>query len=106
MKTAVSIPDPLFREAEAAAKKLSLSRSRFIQIALEAYLQRRREEDAEGGDHDSGKYYIEPERHGSARSSHRQTYAEKPKPNKKSDGDRQDCETCENKATGAKVHSR
>jgi metal-responsive CopG/Arc/MetJ family transcriptional regulator len=45
MKTAVSIPDPLFKEAEAAAKKLGLSRSRFIQIALEAYLARRREEE-------------------------------------------------------------
>jgi metal-responsive CopG/Arc/MetJ family transcriptional regulator len=45
MKTAVSIPDPLFKEAEAAAKKLGLSRSRFIQIALEAYLERRREEE-------------------------------------------------------------
>jgi len=45
MKTAVSIPDPLFKEAEAAAKKLGLSRSRFIQIALEAYLEHRREEE-------------------------------------------------------------
>ena len=45
MKTAVSIPDPLFKEAEAAAKKLGLSRSRFIQIALEAYLERRQEEE-------------------------------------------------------------
>jgi len=45
MKTAVSIPDSLFKEAEAAAKNLGLSRSRFIQMALEAYLERRREEE-------------------------------------------------------------
>jgi metal-responsive CopG/Arc/MetJ family transcriptional regulator len=45
MKIAISIPDPLFKEAEAAAKNLGLSRSRFVQIALEAYLERRREEE-------------------------------------------------------------
>ena len=45
MKTAVSIPDPLFKETEAAAKALGLSRSKLIQIALEEYLKRRREEE-------------------------------------------------------------
>lgn len=42
MKTAVSLPDPLFREAEAAAK--DLSRSKLIQTALEEFLKRRRDE--------------------------------------------------------------
>ena len=44
MKIAISIPDPLFREAEAAAKDLGVSRSKLIQIALQAFLQRRRDE--------------------------------------------------------------
>ena len=43
MKTAISLPDPLFKEAEAAAKDLGLSRSKLIQIALEDFLKRRRE---------------------------------------------------------------
>jgi len=38
MKIAISIPDPLFREAEAAAKDLGVSRSKLIQIALQAFL--------------------------------------------------------------------
>ena len=42
MKTAISIPDPLFEEAEAAAKDLGLTRSKLIQTALEEFLQRRR----------------------------------------------------------------
>jgi metal-responsive CopG/Arc/MetJ family transcriptional regulator len=45
MKTAVSLPDPLFEQAEAAARDLGVSRSRLVQIALEAYLERRREEE-------------------------------------------------------------
>jgi len=45
MKTAVSLPDPLFTEAEAAAKHLGVSRSKLIQIALEEYLKRRRDEE-------------------------------------------------------------
>jgi len=44
MKIAISIPDPLFREAEAAAKDLGVSRSKLIQIALQAFLQRRRDD--------------------------------------------------------------
>ena len=43
MKTAVSIPDPLFKEAEAAAKKLGISRSKLVQTALEEYLKSRRD---------------------------------------------------------------
>jgi len=43
VKTAISLPDPLFEEAEAAAKDLGLSRSKLIQTALEEFLQRRRD---------------------------------------------------------------
>lgn len=43
MKTAVSIPDPLFAEAEAEAKKLGISRSRLHQLALEEFIQRQRD---------------------------------------------------------------
>ena len=43
MKTAVSIPDPLFKEAEAAAKELGLSRSRLFQTALKQFLEARRD---------------------------------------------------------------
>jgi antitoxin MazE6 len=44
MKTAISLPDPLFKEAEAAAKDLGLSRSKLIQTALEEFLKRRQDE--------------------------------------------------------------
>ena len=43
MKIAISLPDPLFKEAEAAAKALGLTRSKLIQTALEEFLQRRRD---------------------------------------------------------------
>jgi antitoxin MazE6 len=45
MKTAISLPDLLFNEAEAAAKDLGLSRSKLIQAALEEFLKRRRDEE-------------------------------------------------------------
>ena len=45
MKTAISIPDPLFEEAEAAAKHLGMSRSKLIQTALEEFLRRRRDDE-------------------------------------------------------------
>jgi metal-responsive CopG/Arc/MetJ family transcriptional regulator len=38
MKTAVSLPDKLFREAEATAKKLRISRSQLYAQALTAFL--------------------------------------------------------------------
>jgi metal-responsive CopG/Arc/MetJ family transcriptional regulator len=44
MKTAISLPDFLFKEAEATAKELGMSRSKFIQTALESFLRQRREE--------------------------------------------------------------
>jgi DNA-binding transcriptional MocR family regulator len=45
MKTAISIPNDLFEEAEAAAKELGLSRSKLMQTALEEFLNRRKAED-------------------------------------------------------------
>ncbi len=45
MKTAISIPDRLFKEADAAAKDLGVSRSKLIQTALEDFLERRRDEE-------------------------------------------------------------
>jgi len=39
MKTAVSIPDRIFRAAERAAKHQRVSRSRFYAQAVEAYLK-------------------------------------------------------------------
>jgi metal-responsive CopG/Arc/MetJ family transcriptional regulator len=45
MKTAISIPDPLFHAAEAAAKRLALSRSELYAKAVEEYLQARSETD-------------------------------------------------------------
>ncbi len=40
MKTAVSLPDELFRQAEATAKKLRLSRSKLYATALSEFLDR------------------------------------------------------------------
>lgn len=45
MKTAISIPDPLFNAAEEAARRLDISRSELFARALEEYLAARREED-------------------------------------------------------------
>lgn len=39
MKTAVSIPDPLFHAAEALAERLGMSRSELVSRALAAYLE-------------------------------------------------------------------
>lgn len=41
MKTAVSIPDPLFKAADRASKKLKVSRSKLYAQALEEYLRSR-----------------------------------------------------------------
>jgi hypothetical protein len=40
MKTAVSLPDEIFKQAEATAKKLRISRSRLYATALSEYLDR------------------------------------------------------------------
>jgi metal-responsive CopG/Arc/MetJ family transcriptional regulator len=42
MKTAVSLPDDLFRSAEAAARKLRVSRSELYAAAIREFLDRRR----------------------------------------------------------------
>ena len=39
MKTAISIPDPIFHVAEALAKRLGMSRSELFARALEAYIE-------------------------------------------------------------------
>jgi metal-responsive CopG/Arc/MetJ family transcriptional regulator len=39
MKTAISLPDPLFKAGEKAAKKLGLSRSQLYAQALRRYLE-------------------------------------------------------------------
>ena len=39
MKTAISIPDLLFKEAERLTKRLRITRSRLYAKALEAYIQ-------------------------------------------------------------------
>ena len=44
MKTSVSLPDELFRQAERTAKKLRISRSKLYVTALSEYLERHRDE--------------------------------------------------------------
>ena len=39
MKTAISIPDPLFKATERLAKRLRLSRSEVFQRAVQAFVQ-------------------------------------------------------------------
>lgn len=39
MKTAISLPDPIFREAEKFARKLKLSRSELYATAVAAFLE-------------------------------------------------------------------
>lgn len=45
MKTAISIPDPLFQAGERAAERLGLSRSELYATALAAYLHEHRHQD-------------------------------------------------------------
>ncbi len=40
MKTAISLPDSVFEEAEALASRLGVSRSELYATALQAYLQK------------------------------------------------------------------
>jgi metal-responsive CopG/Arc/MetJ family transcriptional regulator len=44
MKTAVSIPDPIFEAADRLARRLGLSRSELYAKAVSAYLERQRQE--------------------------------------------------------------
>ncbi|MFQ5600306.1 MAG: ribbon-helix-helix protein, CopG family [Candidatus Krumholzibacteriia bacterium] len=43
MKTAISIPDALFKAAERTARRLGMSRSQFFQRALQHYLKDQRQ---------------------------------------------------------------
>jgi predicted transcriptional regulator len=43
MKTAVSLPDELFREIDACAHELKMSRSRVLAVAARAFSNRRRQ---------------------------------------------------------------
>lgn len=45
MKTAISLPDPLFEAAERLARQLGKSRSQLYAEALREYLERHRDED-------------------------------------------------------------
>lgn len=63
MKIAVSIPDPVFAQGEALAKKLKLSRSKLYARALDAFVADNANDDLtaianaiadEGGDNDVG----------------------------------------------------
>jgi metal-responsive CopG/Arc/MetJ family transcriptional regulator len=42
MKTAISIPDPLFEEAERLSKRLRIPRSQLYAKALKEYVERKR----------------------------------------------------------------
>jgi len=44
MKTAISIPDEVFEEAERAAKRLGVSRSELYATAVRDYVERHRDE--------------------------------------------------------------
>ena len=44
MKTAISIPDPLFRSVERLARRLGISRSQLFQRAVAEYVGTRRDE--------------------------------------------------------------
>ena len=45
MKVAVSVPDPLFRDAEAVSRRLRMPRSQLYSRALEAFLRQHSGED-------------------------------------------------------------
>lgn len=48
MKTAISIPDPLFDAAERLAKRLRIARSQLYCRAIERYVSEAREQDVTG----------------------------------------------------------
>lgn len=45
MKTAISLPDPLFAEAEDLAQQLGVSRSQLYALALAEFVSRRKDDD-------------------------------------------------------------
>lgn len=44
MKTAISLPDPIFKEAEELAKRLGMSRSQLYATAVSHFVETHREE--------------------------------------------------------------
>jgi hypothetical protein len=44
VKTAISIPDPIYKRAEQAARRLGVTRSRLYSVAIEDYLRRHAED--------------------------------------------------------------
>ena len=48
MKTAISLPDDLFRSADALAQRLGMSRSQLYATAVAEYLAKHRDEDVTG----------------------------------------------------------
>lgn len=45
MKTAISLPDPLFADAEDLARQLGVSRSQLYALALAEFVSRRKDDD-------------------------------------------------------------
>lgn len=45
MKTAISVDDDLLREADQTARKMGVSRSRLVSLALQRYLRERRQQE-------------------------------------------------------------
>ena len=45
MKIAISVPDPVFREAETVSRRLRIPRSQFYSRAVEAYVKQHSGED-------------------------------------------------------------
>ena len=45
MKTAISIPDPIFEEADQLARRLGVSRSELYSSAIQAFVEAHRAED-------------------------------------------------------------
>ena len=43
MKTAISLPDSLFRQADEMASELSIPRSRLVALALEEFIRKHRQ---------------------------------------------------------------
>lgn len=45
MKTAISIPDPIFQAAESQANRLGISRSEFYSKAIEVFIEHNKNQD-------------------------------------------------------------
>ncbi len=72
MKTAVSLPDDLFRRAEEAATRLGLARSRLYALAIAEYLEHHRHDgltEALNAVYDSEPATVEPDLEGAQQSA-------------------------------------